>query len=201
MDAGPWDRTGDRPVDVEIEEWRAVVGYEYFYEVSNHGRVRSLDKIVSGRNGKPCPRRGRVLKLRYRTDRPIAYATVGLKANGIDKCCPVHILVAEAFLGPRPDGYHCCHGDGNPRNNHLSNLRWDTPAGNTLDMLAHGTHPSYRGRTTTHCPRGHELTPENSYPRSDSISSVRCRTCSLEENKKYHREVRGPRLRKAQACA
>src|SRR4051812_31439367 len=36
----------------------------------------------------------------------------------------VHRLIMEAFVGPRPDGLQCCHGDGNPANNAISNLRW-----------------------------------------------------------------------------
>lgn len=53
---------------------------------------------------------------------------------------PLHVLVLLAFAGPRPAGMHCCHNDGNPANNHLSNLRYDTPAGNNADKLRHGTY-------------------------------------------------------------
>jgi hypothetical protein len=52
----------------------------------------------------------------------------------------VHILVLEAFVGPRPDGMVCRHLDGNPQNNRLSNLRWGTPEENYADRRLHGTH-------------------------------------------------------------
>ncbi|RUU22663.1 HNH endonuclease [Mesorhizobium sp. M7A.F.Ca.AU.002.06.1.1] len=55
------------------------------------------------------------------------------------KICYVHLLVLEAFVGPRPDGLEGCHNDGNPDNNRLDNLRWDTPESNQADRIAHGT--------------------------------------------------------------
>jgi hypothetical protein len=52
----------------------------------------------------------------------------------------VHRLVLEAFVGPCPDGMEGCHNDGNPANNRLDNLRWDTPSANYADRYKHGTH-------------------------------------------------------------
>jgi hypothetical protein len=60
----------------------------------------------------------------------------------------VHRLVLEAFVGTRPTGMHGCHNDGNPDNNHLSNLRWDTPKGNQADRVKHGT--DTRGERNAH---------------------------------------------------
>jgi hypothetical protein len=50
-------------------------------------------------------------------------------------------LVLRAFVGPCPPGMECCHNDGNRANNHLSNLRWDTPKENQADSRRHGTRP------------------------------------------------------------
>lgn len=50
----------------------------------------------------------------------------------------VHRLVLEAFIGPCPPGMEACHNDGNPRNNALSNLRWDTSENNSADKIRHG---------------------------------------------------------------
>ena len=50
-----------------------------------------------------------------------------------------HQLVLFAFVGPKPTPNHqCAHWDGNPRNNHYTNLRWATPAENTADKIRHG---------------------------------------------------------------
>lgn len=57
----------------------------------------------------------------------------------------VHRLVLEAFVGPCPEGMQACHNDGNPSNNCLHNLRWDTAKSNHADKVSHGTMP--RGRT------------------------------------------------------
>jgi hypothetical protein len=60
----------------------------------------------------------------------------------------VHRLVLETFTGPCPHGMEACHEDGNPANNRLDNLRWDTPVANNADKVRHGTllfgdnHPS-----------------------------------------------------------
>jgi hypothetical protein len=60
----------------------------------------------------------------------------------------VHHLVLEAFVGPRPGKMQGCHNDGNPDNNSLSNLRWDTPKGNQSDRVKHGT--DTRGERNAH---------------------------------------------------
>lgn len=50
----------------------------------------------------------------------------------------VHHLVLNAFVGPCPAGLECCHGDGDPSNNHVDNLRWDTRVENRADRARHG---------------------------------------------------------------
>lgn len=52
----------------------------------------------------------------------------------------VHRVVLLAFVGPPPSEHlDACHGDGNPANNRLDNLRWDTRSGNMADAVRHGT--------------------------------------------------------------
>jgi hypothetical protein len=50
----------------------------------------------------------------------------------------VHRLVLLAFVGPAPNGLLCCHGDDDPANNALTNLRWDTPKSNGQDQVKNG---------------------------------------------------------------
>ena len=74
------------------------------------------------------------------------YAMAGISRNGKSRTRPVHLLVLECFVGPRPNGLWACHNDGNQKNNRLSNLRWDTPSANMADCLRHGTHTSISGK-------------------------------------------------------
>jgi len=60
----------------------------------------------------------------------------------------IHRLVLEVFVGPCPAGMECRHLDGNPQNNHLSNLRWGSHKENVHDAIQHGTNsppPAWAG--------------------------------------------------------
>lgn len=112
------------------EEWKTIKDYPY-YDVSNYGRIRSW-RIW---HGTTLPR---YLKPGIVTG---GYLAVALTGNKKIKHLLVHSLVLTAFKGNRPDGMDCCHNDGNPRNNRLDNLRWDTRKSNFNDRKLHGTYP------------------------------------------------------------
>ncbi len=57
----------------------------------------------------------------------------------------VSTLVMLAFVGPRSKGMFVCHNDGNPNNNKLENLRYDTPINNSADRKLHGTNYGAKG--------------------------------------------------------
>lgn len=67
------------------------------------------------------------------------YRNYVLCVNGTKKYCQGHRLVLQAFVGPCPEGMEACHNNGNPADNRLENLRWDTPSSNALDKVKHGT--------------------------------------------------------------
>ena len=122
------------------EEWRPIAGYEGCYEVSNLGRVRSLDRPSRNRCG-PFIRRGRILKpYRGRGNGGNRYG-IGLSRNGKTKTAAIHNLVLDAFVGPRPAGMECRHLDGDPGNNTISNIQWDSHSENMKDKVRHGTVP------------------------------------------------------------
>lgn len=102
------------------EQWRPVVGYEGFYEVSNLGRVRN------------CKAARRILKQKTS---PKGYKILKLYRHGVARTYRVHRLVLEAFVGPCPEGLEGCHWDTVPSNNSLANLRWDTRSANMLDSI------------------------------------------------------------------
>ena len=119
-------------------EWRLVVGYEAFYEVSDQGDVRSLPRRVGAKDGGTRVRKPHVL-------RPIVWKNQHWRvrltdASGVAKERKVHHLVAAAFLGPRPAGMGALHKDDDKSRNCLANLYYGTPAQNTRDKMANGKH-------------------------------------------------------------
>jgi len=122
------------------ERWLPVVGYEQFYEVSNYGKVRSKTRIDA---------LGRVREGRVLTPTGLRHVHVTLSLHGVKKQKTVHRIVLEAFVGAAPDGTEGCHWDGNPRNNKLDNLRWDSRANNIQDAIRHGTSTKKSGSTLT----------------------------------------------------
>jgi hypothetical protein len=121
-----------------VERWLPVVGWEGLYEVSDQGRVRSLDREVPNGRGGVLRLKGKELRWRINPHRG-GYATVAPCRAGRNSWCYVHLLVLEAFVGPCPDGMQAAHGDGDVMNNALSNLRWATPPDNANDRKLHGT--------------------------------------------------------------
>lgn len=105
------------------EQWRDVPGYEGLYRVSDHGRVFGV-------------LRGGVLSP-YLSNKERAMVT--LYRRGACERVRTYRLVLLAFRGPPPKNTVACHNDGNPHNNHISNLRWDTTKNNHADKYKHGT--------------------------------------------------------------
>lgn len=164
------------------EQWKPIPGYEGIYEVSAQGRVRSIDRLDA--RGRRI--RGRVLK--PETNR-YGHLQVGLWSGG-EKCkAYVHRLALLAFIGPPPEGMEGCHNDGNPSDNRLENLRWDTRSANMLDKVLHGTH---HHANKTHCPAGHEYTEANTYVYSKSRGGLdrQCRACHRERIRAYRARKR-----------
>jgi NUMOD4 motif-containing protein/HNH endonuclease len=119
-----------------MEEWRAVVGYEGFYEVSDLGRVRSIDRVVACGH-QVLNLKGKVLRVAIAKN---GYPVVTLFKLGKGRTSLVHTLILEAFVGSKPTEMHeGCHGDGDRANSVLSNLRWGTPKENRNDSRRHGT--------------------------------------------------------------
>jgi hypothetical protein len=134
------------------------------YEVSDAGQVRRAGRVLKGWSGS----RG--------------YRLVALCSDGAQRNIQVHRLVLEAFVGPCPPGMEGCHNDGNPSNNALSNLRWDTPSANRYDTVRHGNHPA---ASRTACVHGHPFDEENTRTRKDG--SRECRACDRISHARRYR--------------
>ena len=113
------------------------------YEVSNHGRVKSLDRIVNAQGNLPGGKKSRKPHARRRQGKILSigigrYASAGVAG----RTYLVHRLVAEAFIGPCPPGHIVCHGPGGPLDNRLENISYGTHSKNTgADRRRDGTIP------------------------------------------------------------
>ena len=126
-----------------MENWKDIPGYEGRYQVSDQGRVRSLDALIlcSG------PVKGAYYSFKKgRTLRPgpsnFGHLSVVLGRNNTQF---VHKLVLLAFVGPAPHKNECRHLNSVPTDNRLENLRWGTRSENNNDAVKHGT----RGKLTS----------------------------------------------------
>ena len=103
------------------EEWRDIKGYEGYYQVSNLGRVRSVDRYCA------CWSSVRFVKGALKNVRPHnGYLVVDLSLNGKSKTISVHRLVAQAFIPNTDNLPQVNHKDENKQNNCVDNLEWCT---------------------------------------------------------------------------
>ena len=103
------------------EEWRPIGGYEGLYEVSNLGRVRSVDRYVKSKGESYWLRKGKMLSPAKDKN---GYLKVNLYCNGKCKTINVHRLVAQEFI-PNPDNLpQINHKDEDKTNNRVDNLEW-----------------------------------------------------------------------------
>lgn len=119
---------------VTPEQWGSLPDF-VGYEVSTHGRVRTIRKL----NGRGTLEHPRLMALRPTAGKPyLRVRLTTLDGRCVDK--PIHQLVLLTFVGPRPyPEYDSCHDDGDAKNNFLSNLYWGTRQHNAEDRIRHGT--------------------------------------------------------------
>lgn len=113
----------------KTEEWRLSPTTGNVYEVSSFGRVRhAARKYV------------RICHLTHK-----GYPSLRFGPRGQMRSVVVHALVAEAFIGPRPEGLHINHIDGNKENNRPENLEYVTPGDNARHAFRLGLKKPLRG--------------------------------------------------------
>lgn len=105
---------------IKKEEWKSITDWE-FYEVSNYGRVRSIDKVVKSKSGSTALKKGKLRTLTLDKD---GYYGILLYDGKRKKRFLIHRLVAQAFL-PNPLGLpQINHKDEVKTNNSVENLEW-----------------------------------------------------------------------------
>ena len=105
-----------------IETWKPIPSTKGKYEASSLGRIRLAARVVAQNKGN---RYGHL------------YCTIMMGRND-KRYVAVHSLVAEAFLGPKPDGMISLHGDKGKFDNSIQNIRYGTRRENFLDMMEFG---------------------------------------------------------------
>lgn len=122
-----------------LERWLPVIRYEDLYEVSDLGRVRSLDRetpVMMPYGPTTRHYRGKLLKPTLNSH---GYPEVGLWKCGVSDNRLVHQLVLEAFRGPCPPGEEARHGPAGKLDASLANLCYGTRAENVgADRLRDG---------------------------------------------------------------
>jgi len=122
------------------ELWLPVVGWEGLYEVSSLGRVRSVTRVVESLFNGTLGKRTFPSRVLSPHINPSGYATVRLYRQSFARTYPIHLLVAEAFIGPRPLGNDVRHGPQGKLVNTPNNLSYGTRAENLRDRDRDGTH-------------------------------------------------------------
>lgn len=117
-----------------MEQWKDIPGFEGFYQVSNLGKVRSLDRVVNTSRG-PWKYKGRLLK---KLVDGRGYLVINLCSAGTQTTRTIHSLVAEVFIGPRLKSQEVRHLDGSRTNCVLSNLVYGTKSDQFADDIRNG---------------------------------------------------------------
>ena len=105
------------------EIWKDIQGYEGFYQISNLGNVKSLERVIDKGNGILQHRKERIMNKRESVD---GYYIAKLNVNKKSKSIAIHILVARHFID-NPNNYpEVNHKDCNRKNNQVDNLEWCT---------------------------------------------------------------------------
>lgn len=186
------------------EEWKAVKGYEGLYEVSNAGKVRSIDRVVVGKDGKAKRLKGK--ELFFTISKPSAKghqprASVQLWKENKAKLIYVHRVVATAFI-PNPDNKPTVnHIDGNPLNNNVWNLEWATYSENEkhayrtgLMRVKRNPYPSNSRRVIAYNPTtGEEIITDSCHQMARELGvchQLISRAAKENEEVEYH-QVKG----------
>ena len=126
-----------------IEEiWKDIKGYEGYYQVSNLGRIKSLDRMKNNQYNEYFMS-GRILKSSIIKDK--GYCRVSLNNGKGRKSKRVHRLVAEAFIPNLENKPEVNHIDGNKLNNCADNLEWCTNKENIEHSIKTGLRKNYKG--------------------------------------------------------
>lgn len=117
------------------EQWRDIPNFEGYYQVSNLGNFRSMDRIVPRSNGQMIRLKGKPLKPNYDRD---GYVIYGLKKHNQRTAIKAHRVVMEVFVGQ--SSLTVDHKNSDKKDNRLENLSYMTIGDNTRKAFVIGEH-------------------------------------------------------------
>ena len=116
------------------EEWKDIEGYEGFYQVSNLGNIKSVNRVIK-RSTSSMKIKSKHMSQYIGNS---GYPMINLCINGKCKRHLVHRIVATAFLPNPLNKAYVNHIDGDKQNSNLENLEWSTPTENSIHAHEHG---------------------------------------------------------------
>ena len=168
-------------METKNEIWKDIEGYEEYYEVSNLGRVRSVERRLN--DGRIYG--GRILRQKQARN---GYIQVHVSKDGRGKCLLVHRLVGKAFVPGYFNGASINHKDENKQNNRVENLEWCSPSYNC--KYGHRNDTMVEQRRTEVVMIGTDGTPIQEFPsiqeaaRASGVGAAHiCQVCKGERNK------------------
>lgn len=169
--------------ETTTETWKPVVEWEGFYEVSDQGNVRSVNRTIRYSDGRVKRHMGRVLRPGTSKTGRDRYLRVGLCRGSAMSMYKVHILVATAFHGPRPNVGVCRHLNDDVNDNRATNLAWGTSSDNQQDSVRNGHHAMTKKVV---CLRSHELVEPNLTGEREGHRDCRsCRQARKSLNRRF----------------
>jgi hypothetical protein len=150
------------------EIWKDIEGYEGHYQVSNLGRVKSLERVVKRRHNTTRTITEKILKQR---SKPSGYEYYQLSGRGILKNMYTHRLVALSFIPNPKEKTQVNHINGIKTDNRVNNLEWSTPKENAGHAMRTGLTNNKRGEEHG----GAKLT-------EDQVTEIKIRIIAEESN-------------------
>ena len=125
------------------EIWKDIPGYEGYYQVSNLGNIKSLDRVIDRNGGRPLPLKSKPIKIRLDKN---GYRITGLRKEGRSTTGRIGRLVGMAFI-PNPENKpEINHIDGVKTNDCIDNLEWVTSHENHIHALNLGLYDSHKNK-------------------------------------------------------
>jgi rRNA processing protein Gar1 len=141
------------------EEWKAVKGFEGWYEISNAGRIKSINRTIVHKEDRFSIGKIQTVigKIRKPCKNNKGYLTIQLFKNSKHHKRYIHRMVAESFIINDENKKEVNHKDGNPLNNNVENLEWVTKDENMKHALDNGLYTTEKKVKSINTITGEEI--------------------------------------------